>query len=535
MFDRLRVPDVAGTPTLEEAAGEWLREIVRAIFGSVDRKGVRHVGEVLCLVCKKNAKSTGGAAIALTLMLLNTRPRADGIIVAPSQDIADVIFSQMKGMIEADPAEEGEEDGFLARRFQVQEHRKRIIDRKNGSRFMVRSFSAKVMTGVKPVWVLIDETHELGKVPYADEVFREIRGGLMPFPESLLLQFTTQSDAPPAGVFKAELQYARGVRDGRITTGVRLLPVLYEFPEAVQTSEDRRWEDPELWGLVNPNMGRSVHLDRLVADYAKATEDGLEEQVRFATKHLNVEVGLALHSNRWRGADHWTAAADAFDLEDLLARSEVCTAGIDGGGLDDLFGLAVIGREKVSKRWLLWAHAWAHRDVFARRKSIAGQLRQLEKAGVLTVCETPTQDIEETAALVARIAKAGLLPEKFAVGLDPYGVAALIDELAGHGIDDEQMSAIRQGAALSPAVWGLERKLADGTAVHSGQPLLGWSIGNAVAEQRGNAVLITKQTAGKTKIDPLIALFNAAMLMQRNPAASRRDLSAFLSRPVMVA
>ena len=121
------------------------------------------------------------------------------------------------------------------------------------------------------------------------------------------------------------------------------------------------------------------------------------------------------------------------------------------------------------------------------------------------------------------------------MGLDPYGVAALVDELAAQGIEDEAMSAIRQGAALSPAVWGLERKLADGTAVHSGQPLLGWAIGNAVAEQRGNAVLITKQTAGRTKIDPLVALFNAAMLMQRNPAASRRDLSAFLARPVMVA
>ena len=63
----------------------------------------------------------------------------------------------------------------------------------------------------------------------------------------------------------------------------------------------------------------------------------------------------------------------------------------------------------------------------------------------------------------------------------------------------------------------MERKLAEGALVHGGSGLMAWCVGNAKVEPRGNAILITKQASGSAKIDPLMALLNAAELMGRNP------------------
>jgi phage terminase large subunit-like protein len=513
IFNKLHLPDVPGRPALAEAAGEWQRDVVRAVFGSLGEDNRRMVPEVFALVPKKNSKTTGGAAIMVTALLMNTRPRAEFILVGPTQEVADLAFQQAAGMIDADPP------GYLQKRFQVQEHVKTIVDRRNKSKLKVKTFDLKVMTGAKPAGVLVDELHLMSTMSFASRVIGQIRGGIIANPEAFLIFITTQSDEPPSGVFKAELQYARGVRDGRITNDARMLPLLYEFSERQQTDPSKPWQDPKNWPQVLPNLNRSITIDRLISDYRTAKEKGDDEERRWASQHLNVEIGLALHDDRWRGADYWLGAKlEGLTLDELLARSEVATVGIDGGGLDDLLGIAVIGRDKKTREWLLWNHAWAQREVLTLRKDIAEKLNDFERDGDLTLCDNATEDVVGVADIAEKVFKSGLLPEKLGVGLDPFAIGAIVDELATRRIEGEMLTAVRQGSALSPASWGMERKLKDGTLWHSGSAMMAWCVGNARAEQRGNAVLITKETAGKAKIDPLIASFNAVMLMSRNPA-----------------
>lgn len=512
IFKRLRLPDVHDNPTLGEAGDPWIFDIVAAIFGAYDQKTRRRlVQEFFLLVPKKNAKSTYAAAIMVTAMIVNPVDNAEFLLIAPTKEIADISFKQASGIIRMDHE--------LSKLFHLQRHVRTITHRNTGAMLQIKAADTNVITGAKATGILVDETHVFARKADAADIFLEIRGGLASRPGGFMIQITTQSKDSPRGVFKSELALARDIRDGKVR--LPRLAVLYELPNKM--ADDGGWKDEKTWPMVNPNLGRSVDPAFLRNALTVAERDGPDALALLASQHFNVEIGLSLHGDRWLGADYWPDAGDdSLTLEALVERSDVAVVGIDGGGLDDLFGLSVIGRDRETRDWLVWAHAWAQPDVLERRREIVSRLRDFEADGDLTICQEPTQDIREVADIVEQLADAGLLPEKGAVGLDPMGISALVDELASRGLTENQLVGIGQGYRLSGAVWGTERKLKDGTLWHCGSGLMAWCVGNARVEQRGNAVLITKQAAGKAKIDPLMAVFDAVMLMGRNPEPQRQ-------------
>jgi len=103
------------------------------------------------------------------------------------------------------------------------------------------------------------------------------------------------------------LAMSRALADAAVAAGIglTLLPVLYEFPPEMQQDQAKPWRDPANWPMVSPNLGRSISMERLVAAFQDEEQKG-EGQLRlWASQHLNVEIGLALMSDRWAGADYW--------------------------------------------------------------------------------------------------------------------------------------------------------------------------------------------------------------------------------------
>lgn len=512
VMQKLRLADVPGTPTLEEAGAQWFSLIVRALFGSLDPLTRRRmIRELFVLVPKKNSKTTYGALMMLAALLLNTRPMAPFIMTAPVQDTAQKAFDAVAGAIELDVT--------LKRKLHVRDHLKEIVHRETKAKLEIVTFDPRILTGLKVAGALIDELHVVAKITNASSSIRQLRGGMLPFPEAFIAFITTQSEEQPTGIFRDELVKARAIRDGKRKGA--MLPVLYEFPPSMQKKASE-WQDSRNWLMVTPNAGKSIEIDRLVEEYQSAKDTSDAELRGWASQHLNVEIGVALAGESWSGAEFWeqTIAAESLTLEDVIRRSEVITIGIDGGGLDDLLGLAVLGREVGSRKWLLWVHAWAHPIVLKRRKDIAETLQTFANDGDLTLVDVPGEDVKAIAEIAMRIRDAGLLPAKAAIGVDASGVGDIVDALTAPEVGfstDGEIVAISQGWKLNGAIKTTERKLAGGAIEHANSAFMNWVIGNAKPEPRGNAVMITKQTAGSAKIDPLMATFDAVSLMSLSP------------------
>ncbi|WP_028941612.1 terminase large subunit [Pseudomonas vranovensis] len=505
VFKGLKIVDAPGSPTIEASCAPWVLAFAGAVFGSYNSEtGERLIREVMLCIPKKNSKSTIAAGIMLTALIRNWRLSAEFIILAPTKEVADNSFVPAKDMVNNDEE--------LKALLHVQPHLRLITHRETGATLKVVAADSDVVGGKKAVGVLIDEAWLFGKNPKAADMIREATGGLLSRPEGFIIWLTTQSNEPPAGVFRSKLSYARGVRDGRIEDN-RFLPIIYEFSqEMIKSGEARK---PENFHLVNPNMGYSVDRPTLERLFMQAELDGEADLRGFLAKHLNIEIGLALMSDSWVGAEFWEPQSlPGLTLDALLARCEVVDIGGDGGGLDDLLGLAVLGREIGTRKWLHWAHAWAHPSVLERRKSEAPRLRDLEATGDLTIVEHIGDDVEQLAAIVARVNATGLLDK---VGLDPAGIGAVLDALADAGVEEDKIVGISQGWKLTGAIKTTERKLAEGALLHCGQPLMAWACGNAKGVPSANAFLITKQASGTAKIDPLMATFNAVSLLSLNP------------------
>lgn len=524
-------------PTFGEVSEEWVFDFVRTIFGAYDASiAKRYIREFFLLIAKKNGKSTIAAGIMVTALIRNWRHSAELLIMAPTLEIAKNSFEPARDMVNADPE--------LKKLLHIRENVREIKHRITHAVLKVVAADTDVVGGKKAAFVLVDELWIFGKRPNADAMLREATGGLASRPEGFVIYLSTQSDEPPAGVFKAKLQYFRDVRDGKVID-LKSFGMLYEFPTDFLKSG--AYKDPANWFIPNPNLDRSVSLEFLVDKYNEAERTGKGALISHIAKHLNVEIGIALGGDSWAGAEFWlehpkTGVPNVdwtITLDELLRRSEVVTIGIDGGGLDDLLGLAVLGREALEtevwleidgesrlqkvKRLLLWSHAWAHEIVKERRKEVAPALDDFAKLKQLTFVKLPGQDVYELAEIVFKVNESGLLAEKEAVGVDTFGVAAIKRALTAdpeRGLDPDRIVGVPQGWKLNGAIKDAERDLAGGILIHPGLELMNFCVGNAKVVPRGNAISIDKEISGSAKIDPLMAALHALVLMGLNPQAA---------------
>ncbi len=196
----------------------------------------------MAMVPKGQSKTTYSGGMIVTAMLMNVRPLAEN-----------VVYRSHPGDFGSRLHPGGRDDKPGPRSsasIDVKFHLKEIHDKKNGSKMKVKTFSLDILTGSMPVFVLLDELWLLGRNTHAAKVIRQIRGGIEKNSEGFFMIITTQSDEPPAGVFRDELITARksATASSKAKHFRAMLALLYEFPEHI-AKDANLWQNPECWHL----------------------------------------------------------------------------------------------------------------------------------------------------------------------------------------------------------------------------------------------------------------------------------------------
>ena len=520
IVSKLRVPDLPGQPRMDtdEYFPEWMRLIVRLIAGGEQEDGTQLVKEALISVAKKNGKSQLIGMLAIASAMMAKRPNATGVILSRTKELALTVFNVAGGIIRADPQ--------LMKLFHIQNTTKTLTFKPSHYVIQVKSLDTSTITGLKISHCWIDEDH-LFNNEMAQQVLLQARGTGAAIAESQIVHISTHSDGIPKGTWKSVLEQARKARSGE--HDIRgFLPLLWEMPPSVVEQGIEAVCDPANWHTANPNLGRSVDLRWLKSSFKNVLATGDDIQLRqWLSQHANCEITDQLTGNAedtWIGAPIWNTHTDPrVDFEWVLENCNRVCMGFDGGGLTDITSLCVLGLGANGEWYVGWKH-YVYPQ-FAANNRREGILSDAIRDGLIEVVQ-PGEEIQEIAAMVLDLTNQRG-DAFFGLAIDPSRLADEMNTAAAELGVDQYIHGIKQGWGLQSGWITVERKLSTGKLVHGGRDFEQWCANNVRVK---TGLPAKKYSADVGKIDPVIALFMAAILANNPPPEF--DVSAMIGGTV---
>lgn len=296
----------------------WQKACVAAIFGIVDKNGLRIFREVFLVVARKNGKTLFASAIIAYVTFLDGEYGAKNFCLAPKLEQAAKVYDGFYQMVLKEPA-------------LMKYLRKRRSDiympSTNGSTKPL-AFNAKKSDGFNPHLTVCDELAswpaEMGRKQY--EVMKSALGARL---QPLILSITTAgyvNDGPYDDLMMRSTAFLLGSSDER-----RLLPLLYIIDDV------SKWDDLDELRKSNPNMGVSVSEEYYKEEIAIARLN-LSKRAEFLTKYCNIKQSS---TQAWIPFDVVDAVSkEVYSLEDF--RSSYCVGGIDLSQTTDLTACCVV-------------------------------------------------------------------------------------------------------------------------------------------------------------------------------------------------
>lgn len=455
----------------------WLKAIIGHLYGwRSEETGLRRYRELLLLCPRKQAKSLLSAAMALLELFFGDKNGPEIIIASGTRDQAGQLFETISIMIRQNKA--------LSKRLQMY---KNIIKYPEIDGWLkVVSSEANNLHGGNLSCGIIDELHivqrDLVEVMQTSQGSREA---------PLMVNLST------AGYDRHTILYEKYEYAKKVHQSIIIDPAF--FPIVYEAAPEDDWTDPKVWARCNPGLGRSINLDFMQRECARAQESPAFEAT-FKRLYLNI----------WTEAESpWLAMAkyDACvigDMPDLTGRP--CYAGLDLSSALDLsaFVLCFPPIEDEDIFYIL-PFAWCPGDaVRDRSKRDHVPYDVWQRQGHIEACPGPVIDYAYIFRCIDDCAREYDLK---AVCFDRYGASRISQELEANGI---LMVEMGQGyASMSPPTKEMEKMILEQKICFPENPVLRWNFSNIVIEQDSAGNIKPSKKRSVEKIDMVVAAIMA--------------------------
>ncbi len=440
----------------------WQKAMVSAIFGIVDKNGLRQFREVCLLVGRKNGKSLLASSIAKYEWMVDGGYGARIYTIAPKLDQADIIYNNIWQQVIVDPSYKamqkqldelrGKRQGDAhARRFIEEMPRHRQSDLYlpvNNGQVKKIAFSSKRSDGFNPSLCICDEIASW-QGDAGLKQYEVMKSGMGARPEALLLSCTTSgylNDGIYDELMKRSTRFLLGDSKEK-----KLLPFLYmvDDPEKAFTINELR--------KSNPNLSVSISIDYMLEEIAIA-EGSLSKRAEFLCKYANLKQNSSL---AWLDVqDVEKCCGEPLRLDDY--KSSYAVVGIDLSQTTDLTAVSCVIER--GGRYNIFAHFFMPSEKIDEATARDGvPYMQYVKRGFLTLSGENFVDYHDCYNWITRlIEQYEIYPLK--VGYDRYSAQYLIQDLKGQGFHCDD---VYQGDNL----WGIIQEV--GALIKDGKVSIG--------------------------------------------------------------
>lgn len=459
--------------------------ILGSVFGWIHMEsGYRRFNKSFNLLARKNSKSLLNSGIGLYMTGFDNYAGAQTYMTATIRNQAKICWGETAKFIK--------EDKDLLKMFKIREHASEIVCRINGGTIVALGKDTGTIDGFNPHCGIIDEYH----AHKDNQMVKLLEKGTVTQKQSLISIISTAGDDPTSAC-KVEQDYCEKILKGAVKNEKY-------FVYIAQLDKNDDPFDVKNFVKSNPLAAEDKDsLEKLIDFSEEAKEKQGDDLKDYLIKSMNMWLD-SKHDNSYMPIEKWKGMGlDKDEFPDL--KGSECYVGIDLAKTDDNCSVSTI-HPLDDGRFAIQSHSFVPDEMMQYKiKNEKAPYDLWEREGWITRTPGSVNDYRDIVKWITDKVKKEDWKVK-QIHYDAWDASHLKILLEEEGYTVIETPQRLQ--SLSPATKNFKHLVFQNKVIHDNNPLLTYSMSNAVTEGDEYAYKLSKKRS-KEKIDSVAALMNA--------------------------